>query len=217
MGHKRTPGRGPVRGFDATPWIGRFVTLEVYERCLLPVVYEHWLPVTGWETSHQISCRGRLRSLDRWIIYRDGRRYLRRGQIIKPIPNRFGYLGAVLTDGHGRRQGKLIHVMVLEAFAGPCPPGMQTRHGPGGPADNRWPEVIRWGTPEDNQGPDRVRDGTSNHGERNGSAKLTEAIVRECRRRRTAGVPLKDLASEFGISMGAMSEAVNSRTWQQVS
>jgi hypothetical protein len=97
-----------------------------------------------------------------------------------------------------------VHRLVLEAFAGPCPDGMECLHGPGGPLDNRWPDNIRWGTREDNQGPDRVRDGTSNRGTNNGQARLTEAIVRDCRRRKAAGETTKALAREYGVSPKTM-------------
>jgi len=42
-----------------------------------------------------------------------------------------------------------VHRLVLEAFVGPCPEGMECRHLDGDPSNNRL-ENLRWGTPAEN-------------------------------------------------------------------
>lgn len=66
---------------------------------------------------------------------------------------------------HYRRfRDKYLHHIVLEAFVGPRPPGMQCRHLNGNSLDNRL-ENLQWGTArEDNY--DRVRHGTHQHSRR---------------------------------------------------
>lgn len=44
----------------------------------------------------------------------------------------------------------LVHVLVLTAFAGPCPLGMEALHGGSGPSCNWWPLNLRWGTRSEN-------------------------------------------------------------------
>lgn len=67
------------------------------------------------------------------------------------------------TDDGGYRsvylQGRslAVHRLVLTAFVGPCPPGMETRHLSGDPGDNRLVN-LRWGTPAENN-LDTVRHG----------------------------------------------------------
>lgn len=52
----------------------------------------------------------------------------------------------------------------------------------------------------------------------NGSAKLTEAIVRECRARYAAGsASTAELAQEFGVIENSMRKAINGETWSHVS
>lgn len=51
-----------------------------------------------------------------------------------------------------------VHVMVLETFDKPRPPGLECRHLNGNNRDNRWPENICWGTHGDNMR-DRARHG----------------------------------------------------------
>jgi hypothetical protein len=55
--------------------------------------------------------------------------------------------------------GKMVrvHILVLEAFAGPRQPGQEARHLNDIKTDNRWPENLCWGT--ENQA-DAVHNGT---------------------------------------------------------
>lgn len=46
--------------------------------------------------------------------------------------------------------------------------------------------------------------------------KLTEEIVRECRRRHASGERNRDLAKEFGVTDGAMHQAINGQSWKWV-
>jgi HNH endonuclease/NUMOD4 motif len=117
---------------------------------------ERWLPVTGWD-NYEISNRGRVRSMARWIRTANGRRF-QAEMILRPGAGRLGHLHVQLC-AEGRRTNKLIHRLVLEAFAGPCPPGMETRHLNGDPHDNRWPENLVYGTKSENKY-DSVRHGT---------------------------------------------------------
>ena len=55
------------------------------------------------------------------------------------------------TWKRGSYANRGVHQLVLEAFVGPCPPGHQCLHKNNNPADNRWPENIRWGTHAENQ------------------------------------------------------------------
>lgn len=57
----------------------------------------------------------------------------------------------------GSRKSAAVHRMVLEAFVGPCPDGMQGCHWNGEPADNRV-ENLRWDTPRSNMA-DKLRHG----------------------------------------------------------
>lgn len=60
---------------------------------------------------------------------------------LKPTPNRDGYL-FVKIRGRNRR----VHRLVLEAFVGPCPPGMECRHLDDDPRNNRL-DNLAWGDP----------------------------------------------------------------------
>lgn len=131
------------------------------------------------------------------------------GGILKP--GRSGpYYGVNLYHGPVRQYCR-VHILVATAFLGPCPPGMEVLHGPVGQQVNR-ADNLSYGTHAANMN-DRVRDDTSNRGERCGNAKLTEAIVLECRERARHGETQTALAAEFGVRTATMNQAIRGVTW----
>jgi len=103
------------------------------------------------------------------------------------------------------RAHKLVHRLVLEAFAGPCPDGMEACHGDGDPTNNRRLN-LRWDTRSSNQ-LDTVRHGRHTNANRthcvNGHAFTTEntyiyrndathRMCRTCHRERQAASRQKE-------------------------
>jgi hypothetical protein len=101
---------------------------------------ERWARVPG-EPGYAVSDHGRARSLDR--VLSDGR--TAGGVLLTPDPDRKGYR-RVRVGGRWRR----VHHLVLEAFAGPCPPGMEGCHQNGHPDDNHLTN-LRWDTHGENE------------------------------------------------------------------
>lgn len=135
------------------------------------------------------------------------------GSNLKPLK------ATITPDGRSQvnpsRKARRVSRLVLEAFVGPCPPGMEACHFPDrNPSNNRL-ENLRWDTAEANQA-DRRFHGTSNAGERNGSARLTEAQVIEIRRRKGAGESSLVLSREFGVARVTINAIVSRRIWKQV-
>lgn len=107
-------------------------------------VTEKWLPITGYEGSHEISDRGRVRSLDR--VTHDGKHL--KGQILQPFVMPSGHIR--VSPGRGGKKKTLkVHRLVLLAFVGPCPDGMEALHRDGNPANNLV-ENLHWGTKSEN-------------------------------------------------------------------
>lgn len=112
---------------------------------------EQWLPVVGFESLYEVSDLGRVRSLDR--VDTLGR--LRRGRIMTGTIDGEGYRSYGLTpkDPDGmtlRTKMWLGHALVLTAFVGPRPAGMEACHANDVPDDNRL-QNLRWDTPEANR------------------------------------------------------------------
>jgi hypothetical protein len=104
-------------------------------------------------------------------------------------------------------------VLILEAFAGPRPAGMQCCHNDGD-CQNDAADNLRWDTRDANIA-DSIRHG-SMRGERNGRAKLNEEQVREIRRLLAAGLPRKQVAARFGVGWHVISFIHNGLTWKHV-
>lgn len=118
-----------------------------------------------------------------------------------------------------RRDGKYhtryIHVLVLEAFVGPCPPGLEACHSPDrNPANNNVAN-LRWDTHAENIR-DRTRHGTGNEGEKHGAHVLTEAKIEEARRRIELGETQTAVAESFGVDQSAISRALSGARWKHL-
>ena len=175
---------------------------------------EEWRPVVGFEGAYEVSSLGQVRSLDRWIDFGNGRGRRVFGRVLKQSftgPRR-DYFKVALGLGAGRT--KVVHLLVCEAWHGPCPQGFWCRHINGNAKDNR-PENLAWGTPAEN-GADTVRHGMSTRGEKNPMAKLTADDVREIRRLRDGGMMLKDIGARFGVQESTVCRIAKRAEWSHV-
>lgn len=113
---------------------------------------ERWLPVPGYEGGYEVSNHGRVRSLDRTIVTSNGVVRRQPGRTLTPHSLPKGHLFVkVGSRARGNRaKHHLVHRLVLEAFVGPCPPGMEACHWDGDPTNNRV-DNLRWDTPSANQ------------------------------------------------------------------
>lgn len=107
-----------------------------------------------------------------------------------------------------------VHRLVLEAFVGPCPPGMECRHLDGDPTNNHISNLA-WGTPKENA-EDRERHGRTAKGEKQGYAKLTADDVREIVSQAKAGVSQRRIASAIGTTQSNVWRIVSGDSWNHV-
>lgn len=63
--------------------------------------------------------------------------------------NKYGHQKVDLYYGKRRRKKMYVHRLVLEAFTGPCPKGMECLHADDDPTNNHLTN-LRWGTHSDN-------------------------------------------------------------------
>ena len=111
-----------------------------------------------------------------------------------------------------QRGTMLVHRLVMLAFDGPQPEGMECRHLNGNPADNRI-ENLKWGTRKENEA-DKVSHGTDNSGERHGRAKLQNWQAKEARHRYASGLwTPSGLTKIYGCSGTAFSLMLRGMTY----
>ena len=116
-----------------------------------PMPAEHWLPVPGYEGFYEVSDLGQVKSLPRWTA-----KGLKGGRILKGTPAASGHLAVVLSK-HGNMRRRMVHQLVAEAFIGPRPAGLETRHWNDVPGDNRLLNLC-YGTRKENIA-DMIRNG----------------------------------------------------------
>ena len=108
-----------------------------------------------------------------------------------------------------------VHRLVLLAFVGPCPEGMECRHFPDRNPGNCKLSNLSWATEKTNQN-DRKVHGTAYRGEKHHLAIMTADKVRLLRKLRKRGMQFKDLACKFGISISAASLIVYRINWKHI-
>lgn len=120
---------------------------------------EIWSSVVGWENLYEVSDCGRVRSLARTVPFGNNTRRVP-SRVLKPGRDANGVRYVQLTDGP-RRVVRRVHVLVLEAFVGPRPPGLEGCHWDDD-KDNNHLENLRWDTRSANM-QDMLRNGNNHH------------------------------------------------------
>lgn len=116
---------------------------------------------------------------------------------------------------NGRSKKFPVHILVLQAFVGPRPDGMVSRHGQCGRFCNR-AENLTWGTQKQNIG-DKHRDGTRVFGIRHHAAKMTPELVAAARKDfREGRTTILGASKQYGLSSSTMGAILKRRTWREV-
>lgn len=76
---------------------------------------EEWRDIKGFEGWYQVSNMGNVRSLDRFIDYKNRKGRVYKGQILKPHVETLGYLSVSLTKNRKRIYAR-IHRLVADTF-----------------------------------------------------------------------------------------------------
>lgn len=96
---------------------------------------EVWKPIPGWEGYYEVSNCGQVRSLPRTIRKADGTIQKYKGKILRGRPGKHGHVYVQLCR-NAKPKGALVHRLVMAAFVGPCPEGMEVCHNDGVPGNN---------------------------------------------------------------------------------
>lgn len=162
---------------------------------------EVWKDIAGFEGRYQVSDQGRVRSLDhrvRLVAHGVETTRLSRGRILRPGPSKTGHLTVAIGKGNSRG----VHQLVMEAFVGPCPAGMEVAHNDGDPSHN-WLGNLRHATRASNNR-DRIH-----HGATQLSPGDVDRIRREAPRAPRGGK--KRLAEELGVDACTISDVLAGR------
>ena len=170
---------------------------------------EEFRDVIGYEDVYSVSNLGRVR--------RDaGGGSAVVGRILRPAVYSHGYPQIVLSL-KGVRTNRMVHRLVVEAFLGPCPQGLEVNHLDGCKTNNQVGNLeyvtrsknhlhaFQLGLRETPKGEDR-RD-----------AKLTDKKVRWIRKQYATGSALqRELAKKLGVSRQLVGDVLSGRIWKHV-
>ena len=157
---------------------------------------EQWLDVFGFEGIYQVSDHGNVRSL-------------KSGKLKKITIDKITNRPFISLWKNNKGTTVKIHKIVLEAFVGKCPKGLECCHNDGNSLNNHV-NNLRWDTHKSNIH-DRIIHGTSNRGERCGTAKLTLDQVRKIRKDDRLQ---RIIAEEYGVQQSLISRIKNGVLWQ---
>lgn len=136
----------------------------------------------------------------------------------KPVLRRLKTFGAhgycqVHLFSCGKRHMYYVHRLVMAAFVGECPKGMEVLHGDNDRANNNL-KNLKYGTRKDNMD-DQRRHGTLCRGARRWNAVLDDDKVREMRSM-VGARPTKEIASIFGITPRGVRSVISRRNWNHI-
>jgi hypothetical protein len=176
----------------ATPWEEEWRVLEKYP-------------------DYEISNFGRVRTKLRKGNHKQkcGQKY----RLLKLVTSPRGYQSVSLPINGSYRHCR-IHTLVMVAFCGPRPSGLETAHLNGDPSDNRLSNLI-YCTHRENESHKKLH-GT-NLGQRNSNAKLLGWQVAEIKYLASRAIPQGKIAELFGISHKDVSQILCGRTWKDIS
>ncbi|RLC88986.1 MAG: hypothetical protein DRJ03_00050 [Chloroflexi bacterium] len=167
-----------------------------------------WKDIDSHQGIYQVSDLGRVkRIIDGWGT--------KAGKILKPRIKSDQYLQVALWY-NGKRIDRPIHRLVLEAFVGPQPKGMECRR-PDGARQNNHLTNLQWGTRSENQR-DSIRHNTKYQprGEQHGMTKTTAIQIKHVKQLLAKGHTAKEIAVVTGVGVHVIYDAKRNKTWKHI-
>lgn len=108
---------------------------------------------------------------------------------------------------------RYVHHLVLEAFIGPRPHGMEALHADGTRTNNSLSN-LRWGTRSENVG-DMMAHGTATIGSKNAQAKLSSTDTLWIKDLFATGMPVRELVKYFRVSQTTIRRVLTGQTYRK--
>ncbi len=179
---------------------------------------ESWKPVVNFEGYYEVSDMGRVRSLGRRIrsAITHSKKQYRRPRILRggTVGGRYRNISFCVE---GVETTWLVHKIVMEAFVGPTPDGLEINHKNGNKQDNRL-DNLEFVTHKTNMIHARETGLlVTPRGEASGGAILNNAQVSVIQTLlATSTLSYTQIAKAFGVSRTTISQINAGRTWRHL-
>ena len=181
---------------------------------------EVWRAVVGYEGLYEVSSEGRVRSLDRIAIDRNGKRTRRlKGKMLRFNLGKHGHSKEYLRFTvsllrNAERWQAPVHRLVAEAFL-PNPDDLPVVRHLDGDSTNNALSNLAWGTHQDNSD-DAVEIGATPRGTQHWRSKLNAEQARIIKRTSPSQAAAKDLAARFDVHYTTIRSIWQGKSWAWV-
>lgn len=181
-------------------------------------IEEIWKPVVGYEGYYEVSNLGRVRSIPRTVIYKNGKtqgNYV--GQILKhdTANGKAGPYKSVRLCINNKPKRKSVHRLVAEAFI-PNPFNKPNVNHIDCDPSNNIVSNLEWCTQKENIA-HSIKLGNHPRGSKTGTSIVTEEQVLEIRNLRlTTNLTVQQLADMFGMKHGGVKQILLRKTWKHI-
>ena len=111
---------------------------------------EIWKDIEGFEGLYKVSTFGNICSYPKKVTYKDGRVYNYKSKILKPCPNKSGYVHLNLFSSTGDSKTFDVHRIVAIAFLPRIEGKNEVNHKNGNKSDNSL-KNLEWMTSDENK------------------------------------------------------------------
>jgi hypothetical protein len=181
---------------------------------------ELWKPVPGFEKFYEASTFGRIRSIERTMIRKDGKPLKIKGGILSIKPNSRGYPRVSLCI-NGTPHWRSVHSVVAETFLQKPPKtgGGKEDYGVNhkdGNKTNNHISNLEYITNKENVIHARENNLLCVVGEKNGRAKVTDNDIQKIRNLYKEGMKQTEIAKIFGIHQTNISRIIRGTSWKHL-
>ena len=184
---------------------------------------EKWKDIEGYEGIYQVSDGGRIRSVDRVVISKNGVKREVKGQLMKQSTSKYGYKVIILRKD-GIKKNHRVHRLVAESFINKEKGKTLINHKDGNKRNNRV-ENLEWCTNSENmkhafkkdlKQPSNPNKHGLMQGETHSRSKLTERdvlFIRENSKVNGGVYSNVELASKYDVTKSTIGYIVKEKTW----
>ena len=179
---------------------------------------EIWKWVVGYEEYYKVSNYGRIKrvkNINYTVKFGVGWRKIRLNREI--LKTGKGQYPRITLTTKVKRERFNLHIVVLLAFRGPCPDGMESCHKDDDRTNNNINNLY-WGTRSNNIY-DAIRNGKkpSQQGESHSQVKLNKIKVKKIRKLyKSGGYSRSQLGDKFDVTKACIQAVVEYRSWKHI-